>query len=284
MTDKYTALVSRGWGRDVAKRLGLPQPVSLRRHVPGDALLPGSALLIGHGGSAEALAAVLEGWGVTVRRDGDAFAEAPPSEDDGAPRPKLGAIILVMDEVERPEDLSAPILAAGKALRSLAACGRIVTVSRRASTADAPALAAARQGIDGFLRSLAKELRAGATGNGILLAEDVSADAPGVLGALRFLLSGRSAFVDGQFLTVGTAGGSLPQDPDRPLEGKVAVVTGAARGIGASIARTLARDGARVVVVDVPAAGESLARVANEVHGTSLQLDITKPDAGDRIL
>jgi 3-oxoacyl-[acyl-carrier protein] reductase len=284
VTDTYTALVSRGWGRDVAKRLGLPQPVVLRRHDPTAPLIPGPALVIGEGASAEQLASALEGWGVEVRRDAEAFVQSSRDESNGSGPLRLGAILLMLDGVQHPRDLAGPVLAAGKALRSLAPCARVVTVSRRASLQDEPALAAARQGVDGFLRSLAKELRAGATGNGILLAEGVSTEAPSVLGTLRFLLSGRSAFVDGQFLTVGTADGSLPADLERPLDGKVAVVTGAARGIGSSIARTLARDGARVVVVDVPAAGESLAQVANDIHGTALQLDITKPDAGERIL
>jgi 3-oxoacyl-[acyl-carrier protein] reductase len=64
----------------------------------------------------------------------------------------------------------------------------------------------------------------------------------------------------------------------------VAVVTGAARGIGADIARTLARDGATVVCVDVPSAGAALAAVANSIGGTALQADVTAPDAGRRIL
>ena len=68
------------------------------------------------------------------------------------------------------------------------------------------------------------------------------------------------------------------------LDGKVAVVTGAARGIGAEIARVLARDGATVVAVDVPSAGDALAKVANEVRGTALQLDVTADDAGSRIV
>ncbi|BCT76195.1 3-oxoacyl-ACP reductase [Sinomonas cyclohexanicum] len=278
MADKYTDFVSGGWGRDLAKRLGLPQPVRLRRYEPGAPLVPGPVLLIGSGAGADALEAALKGWDVEVLRD---LAQPGPA--------RLGGIVLALDSLARPEDLSAPILAAGRALRSLAPNARVVTVSRRSSMADEPALAAARAGVEGILRSLAKELRSGATGNGILLAEGVEADAPSALGALRFFLSGRSAFVDGQFLTVGTAKGGLPVGDagptwEKPLAGKVAVVTGAARGIGAAIAKTLARDGAALVVVDVPAAGDSLAKVANEVRGTALQLDITKPDAGERIL
>ena len=75
-----------------------------------------------------------------------------------------------------------------------------------------------------------------------------------------------------------------PGPDDRPLVGKVAVVTGAARGIGAEIARALARDGATVVCVDVPSAGAALAAVANEIGGTALQADVTAADAGSRIL
>ncbi|PZA22180.1 SDR family oxidoreductase, partial [Modestobacter versicolor] len=48
--------------------------------------------------------------------------------------------------------------------------------------------------------------------------------------------------------------------------------------------RVLARDGAHVVAVDVPAAGQSLAEVANEVGGTALQLDITAADAPQRLV
>ena len=62
------------------------------------------------------------------------------------------------------------------------------------------------------------------------------------------------------------------------------MVTGAARGIGAEIARALARDGATVVCVDVPSAGAALAAVANEIGGTALQADVTATQAGRRIL
>lgn len=271
MSDKYTQLVNQGLGRNVAKRLGLPQPAILRRYQPGQALVPGPVLVLGTTAGADALAATLLGWDLDVRRH-------------AVPRERLGAIILVLDDVAHPDDLERPVLAVASSLRDLAPSGRVITLSRPAAEGATPSQAAARQSVDGFLRSAAMELRAGATGNGILLGEGIDTTSPSALAATRFLLSGRSAYVDGQFLTVTSQDGQLPADFDKPLAGKVAVVTGAARGIGAAIARTLHRDGATLVLVDIPAAGDHLAAVANEVHGTALQLDISREDAGMRII
>src|SRR3954469_25773271 len=54
------------------------------------------------------------------------------------------------------------------------------------------------------------------------------------------------------------------------LEGRVCVVTGGTRGIGAATARMLAQEGARVL---------SVAR-----GGGDVELDVTAPDAGERLL
>src|SRR5690625_1774246 len=88
----------------------------------------------------------------------------------------------------------------------------------------------------------------------------------------------------GQFNEVDSQAGKLHESWELPLAGKVAVVPGAARGIGPAITRVLARDGATVVAVDMPGAGDALARIANEVRGTALQLDVTGADAGAAIL
>ena len=54
------------------------------------------------------------------------------------------------------------------------------------------------------------------------------------------------------------------------LEGRVCVVTGGTRGIGAATARMLAQEGARVLTVSR--------------HGADLELDVTAPDAAERVL
>ncbi|WP_448058650.1 3-oxoacyl-ACP reductase [Cellulomonas hominis] len=286
MSDTYLDLVNTGFTKTLATRLGLPRPARLRRHRPGEPLLDGPVLVLGGGAEADLLARLLAG--LADGDDGASSTTGPGRDLDvhrhPAPGERYAAVVLALTELTHPDQLGGPLLILGPVLKSLPPGARVVTVSRPAGPDDAPAVAAVRQGVDGVLRSLAKELRAGATANGIVVADPVPVTAPSVLGALQFFLSTRSAFVDGQLLAVDSAAGSLPADWDRPLAGRVAVVTGAARGIGEAIADILARDGATLVLVDVPAAGEQLAAVANRVRGTALQLDVTAPDAGDRIL
>ena len=281
MSDKYLELVNSGTTGQIAKKLGLPRPARLRRHRPGDPLLRGPVLVLADaqaGDDADALATALLRWDLDVRRD--------PEEDT-----KWGAVVVALTGVGSPTDLSAPWLALGSVLKKLVSGGRVVTLSRTATGDLSPAVSAARHGVEGALRSLAKELRGGSTGNGIQLADAVGVADASALAALRFFLSARSAFVDGQLLTVSGPGHAYrrPDADDRatvelPLAGKVALVTGAARGIGADIARTLARDGAHLLLVDVPAAGEGLTEVAIEVGGTALQLDLTDSEAPQRLI
>ncbi|SNU02320.1 3-oxoacyl-[acyl-carrier protein] reductase [Ruaniaceae bacterium KH17] len=263
MADKYIDFISGGFGKKLAKQLGLPQPVKLRRYEPNAPLVPGPVHVVSPDGAP--LETLISAMGATAKstlREGE----------------KWGAVVVDLTGIAHPRDLSELVLALGGTLRGLATCGRIVTISR--TPAGDVNQQAARAAVEGFLRSLAKELRAGATANGIMIADGVAIDSISVAGALKFLLSGRSAFVDGQFIRVSGEGSA---DPGRSLEGKVAAVTGAARGIGAEIARVLAREGATVVAIDVPQAGEGLAKTANAVRGTALPLDVTAPDAADQI-
>jgi NAD(P)-dependent dehydrogenase (short-subunit alcohol dehydrogenase family) len=57
------------------------------------------------------------------------------------------------------------------------------------------------------------------------------------------------------------------------LNGRVAIITGAASGIGAACARSFAQRGARVVVADTNATGAAV--VADEVQGLAIECDVS---------
>ena len=268
MSDWYRDFANSGVGTTVTRRLGLPRPAVLRRYEPGGELLAGPALVGGQGRLRHTIASVLEQVKITIADEGTAGGGKP------------AAVILDATGLAGPADLALAHDFLAAALKGLRPSGRVLVLADPAAAADSPGQAAARQALDGLVRSVAKELRAGATAN--LLIVPVGAEAA-VVSPLRFFLSGRSAYVDGQAVTLSPADIPTGEDPDRPLAGKIAVVTGAARGIGAAIARVLARDGAYVIAVDIPPAGQSLADVANDVNGTALQLDITASDAADRL-
>ena len=67
------------------------------------------------------------------------------------------------------------------------------------------------------------------------------------------------------------------------LSGKVAIVTGAGRGIGAAIARELGQAGARVIVNYVRSA-EAANALAAEIGGIAVAADVSKPEGTDALI
>jgi 3-oxoacyl-[acyl-carrier protein] reductase len=274
VSDTYTQFVNSPVGKQVASRLGIPRPASLRRYTPGGALLEGSVVVGGYGDAplAKRVEALLTAEGIGT------LTEVPASG-------RVAAVVADLSAATSPEHLETLRAIIAPALKVLAPSGRVLVIGASPEQAGTdPALGAVRRALAGIVRSIGKELRAGATANLVLVEDGGEAN---VDAAVRFFLSGRSAYVDAQVVSVGPLDHGVapePADRARPLEGKVAVVTGAARGIGASIADVLTRDGATVVCVDMPQAGEALAAVANRNGGSALQLDVTTPDAGARIV
>ncbi len=275
MADTYAKLVQSDIGKRVADLLGLPQPVELRRHTPGEPLVPGVALLGGAPGG------FLLDTASKLLVDAGAEVHEQPDEADT----RYAAVVYDASGIRVADDLDDLYRTVQAGVRRLARNARIVVLAADPDQLEDLRYRTAQRALEGFTRSLAKEVGGkGATVNLVNVAPDAE---QGAVAPLRFFLSGRSAFVTGQVVTVGPptdVAPAIPADFEKPLAEKVAVVTGAARGIGAAIAETLARDGAHVVCVDLPSAGQQLADVANTVGGAAFPLDVSAEDAPGKLV
>ncbi|MFD6285071.1 3-oxoacyl-ACP reductase [Streptomyces sp. NPDC060205] len=272
MADRYLSLTGTAPGRFLTRRLGLPQPARLRRWSAENPSLQGRLLHLAAGKSDLDLAPVLALAGLDLD-----LVPAGSALDLGTENPV--AVVFDATGVRDVDTLSEVHAALHPVVRSVAESGRIVVLGSPPDPTDHHQ-AAVQQGLEGFVRSLGKEIGRGRTVNLVRLTDARAAES-----TFRFLLSPRSAYVSGQVIEVGDgeAGNVAPADWGTPLAGRTALVTGAARGIGEAVAATLARDGARVVCLDVPAAEADLAAVAGRLGGVALALDITADDAGARI-
>ncbi|EHI13937.1 3-oxoacyl-ACP reductase [Mycolicibacterium thermoresistibile] len=274
-TDLYSQIVHSTPGSFLARQLGIPQPEPLRRYRPGEPPLAGSLLIGGDGRVVEPLrTALADDYQLVGNNLGGRWAD------------KFGGLLFDATGITEPAGLKALYEFFTPLLRNVGPCARIAVVGTTPEETGSVNERIAQRALEGFTRSLAKEMRRGATVNLVYLSPEAKPAATGLESTIRFIMSAKSAYVDGQVFRVGPADSVPPADWDKPLDGKVAVVTGAARGIGATIAEVFARDGARVVAVDIgdaAGANDALAETAAKVNGTALVLDVTADDAVDRI-
>jgi 3-oxoacyl-[acyl-carrier protein] reductase len=268
MSDRYSQLVNAPVISAVARQVGLPRPLALDRFEPGAPVVCGPVLLGGAPGGrlSKQLAALLD------------QIKAERAGAEGAAKALVFDATGISDSTELVELQRFFYPAVGRLQRS----GRVVVIGTPPAQAGSARAHTAQRALEGFTRSLGKEIGArGATAQLVLVAPGAEDE---LESTLRFLFSPRSAYVSGQVVRIGAGVAPAPGiDWQRPLAGKVALVTGASRGIGAAIASVLARDGAEVLGLDVPQAAEDLRAVTGELGGSAIALDITAPDAPEQI-
>ncbi|MCX4157544.1 MULTISPECIES: 3-oxoacyl-ACP reductase [Paraburkholderia] len=296
MNDSYLNFVNSPFGARLARSLGLPKPEVLRRYRADRPEFDG-LIAIGAGREPhllDALANLVANVGMTsvahesaglwvplANRHGLMTGRFEPAESGS--HGKLTALLFDASGIEDSSQLEPLHGFFHDTLRSLGRCGRIIVLGRPPETCASPRQWTAQRALEGLTRSLGKEARRGITANLVYVEQGAE---NGIEATLRFFLSPRSAYVSGQVVRISVRAGAdaLPAfDWNQPLAGRRAVVTGAARGIGASIASVLAAEGAHVIGIDIPSAREALDSTMRQLNGTALAFDIAAPEAPAQI-
>ena len=275
MTNQADPLIDYAAGRwtgPVVRFLGLPKPVQLQRE-PGPYRsneLENRAIAVGAVSGGYAIEAVRE----ALHQIGGMTRPGPVWDT----KSKVDIAVFDATGCNDVASLAHLRIFFAPLMRQLAECARIVVLAPDPDECTQPVARAAAAGLEGFVRTLAKEVgRNGSTAN-ILYVSRAALDR--LNGPLRFFCSDRSAYVSGRPVRISNEVKAAKIDGVTPLLSKrIAVVTGAARGLGHATAIRLAEEGAKVICVDVPGAKAALDELAAQLGGVSVPLDITASDA-----
>ncbi|HEX2128368.1 MAG TPA: 3-oxoacyl-ACP reductase [Solirubrobacterales bacterium] len=264
MSDRYAQLVNSRIGGFIAGNVGLPKPVELERYEPGQPLIRGEVFLGAAPGERllDPITRVLEDADVAIRT----LRSTDP----------VKALVFDATGIKDSTQLRELWEFFHPTIRGVESSGRVIVLGTPPEACSSPREATAQRALEGFTRSVGKEVRRGATAQLVYVAPGAEDQ---LASTLRFLLSPRSAYVSGQVIRVTPSERHPELGWDRPLVGKVALVTGASRGIGAEVARVLARDGAHVVGLDIPPLLDDLELLVGEIGGSAIPADITDPAA-----
>lgn len=293
MTDTYQNIANSAIGKAIFSAMNLPIPVRLERFQSGEDSFINGQVLVGSAQGGKAAATIFANLKQASKASVSLLSGQPTEAElaELAAAAGIKADIYTADREDATKFKGMVFDASGistiaelkslwaffhPVIRKLQSCARIIVIGRTPETAKGEVRIAQRS-LEGFVRSVGKEIKNGATAQLVYVAKDAENQ---LSAPLQFFLSPKSAYVDAQVVYVGKSGFTGANfDWSQPLAGKKALVTGGSRGIGEAIAHVLARDGAEVTVLDIPPMAEDLKKVAADINGDVLELDITATDA-----
>lgn len=303
MNDGYLNFANSAMGAKLADALGLPKPIVLDRYKEGQPVIKGTVLV---GGGADApllptLAKILKSINASTAAHRQLPQWLPLANQaglmsgrwgvDDQPGEKVKALVFDATGMTDSTQSDALYQFFHDTARSVLPCGRVIIFGRPPERCTNPRQATIQRALEGLTRSLAKELKRAIAVQLVYVAEGAEDQ---IESTLRFLLSPRSTYVSAQVIRVGLPVGASASSSlgagdtlinfDRPLAGKKVLVTGASRGIGASIAEVMVREGATVICLDVPQAQPGLSEFAAKLGAVAIELDIGAADAPQKLV
>lgn len=282
MVDKYVNWVNSSLGRKIAKKLGLPTPVKLKRYSTTKHELGLNALAANFKNSDVTfeINRILANQAINhfIYENGEILRQSSAGpyqlKDE---KFKFHGLIFDATKLENTQDLQSIYDFFHSLFRRINTNGRIIIFANNPQSCQDLQSSMVARALVGFVKSLAKEVRRGITVQLVYLDQEATQN---IQSTLEFLLSFKSTYVSGQVISIKKAN-IFTVNSQKPLNGKLALVTGASKGIGKAIAQTLARDGAKIVCLDVESQQASLEKLATSLDGFHLTLDITAANAPD---
>ncbi|WP_323843015.1 3-oxoacyl-ACP reductase [Moraxella sp. Pampa] len=285
MSDRYGELVQSPLGKKVAKNLGLPMPIKLDRYEIGQPVIRGEVAFGTAFGGDELVASIIQN--VLFDLDAKITTAEHLNEKLTDENAKFKVAIFDATNIKDVDGLKKVYEFFHVLARRIKSSGRVIIIARpECCTGGDVGFAIAQRALLGFVKSVGKEFKKGITAN--VLYTQIGAEAH-LEHALKFFLSAKSAYVSGQPIYIKKSDGLdeftvVDFDENKPLKGRKILVTGASRGIGAAVAQVLARDGAKLYCLDVPQNLADLQKIAGNLGGYALPLDITEANAAEQIV